>query len=108
MESNSEINRIKVVRFAKNINFDSMKRLISLFTFLLMGLISIAQTPQNVSPGKGKGESIWDSTTTIVLIVVFILLMIISRTWSKRVHSKRDEISNENKKKEEEKTENES
>lgn len=85
-----------------------MKRLISLFTFLIVGLFSIAQTPQNIDPGDGKGKSIWDNTTSIILIVVFILLMIISRTWSKRVHSKRDEISNENKKKKEEKTENES
>lgn len=82
-----------------------MKKLIMLLTFLYTGLLSIAQTPQNISPGKGKGESIWENTSTIVLIVVFILLMIISRTWSKRVHSKRDEIASSDKEKDEEKDE---
>lgn len=91
------------MKLIKYTNFGNMKRLISLFTFLTIGLFSIAQTPQNIDPGDGKGESIWDNTTTIILIVVFILLMIISRTWSKRVHSKRDEISNEQKEKDEEK-----
>ena len=76
---------------------------VSLFAILLSTIDFIAQTPQNVNPGKGKGKSVWDDTTTIILIVAFILLLIVSRSWSKRIGNKRDEISRRNKEKEEEK-----
>lgn len=74
-----------------------MKKYIISLSVLLISFINFAQTPQNVNPGKGKGESMWDSPTTIILIVVFILLMIVSRSWSKKVQAKRDELSKRNK-----------
>ena len=71
-----------------------MKLRIQLLIFSLVSfLYSFAQTPQNIDRGKGRGESMWDSTTTIILIAAFIILMIVSRTWAKKVRNKRDERS---------------
>ena len=61
--------------------------------FIIYQLAALAQTPQNVDRGKGRGESIWDSPWTIAFLIGFFVLMIISRTWSKRIHQKRDNES---------------
>jgi len=56
-----------------------------------------AQTPQNVNLGDDENKSLWDSTSAIIFVAVIILLLIIGRTWSKKVHQKRDEMSRKDK-----------
>lgn len=56
------------------------------------------QIPQNVNPESGdEGKSLWDSTSAIIFAIVIILLLIVGRTWSKKVHQKRDEMSRKDK-----------
>lgn len=75
-----------------------MKKLMILFLSIVFASTSIiAQTPQNITQGDGKGESLWNSTSAIIFAVVLILLLIIGRTWSKKVHEKRDEMSRKDK-----------
>jgi Flp pilus assembly protein TadB len=61
--------------------------------FLVLSGASYGQSPQNISVDSGESESLWNSTTGIVLFVVFVVLLVIGRTWSKRIHQKRDELS---------------
>jgi hypothetical protein len=75
-------------------------KVILVLVILFNKLAFIAQTPQNIDRGKGRGESIWDSPWTIAFLVGFVVLMIVSRTWSKRIHQKRDNESEKNKKEE--------
>ncbi len=76
----------------------SMKyRIMILIAFISLRVSDLlAQRPQNVDIGKGRGESAWDSTTTILLIIAFFLLMFISRRWSKKIQDKRDQLSKKN------------
>lgn len=75
-----------------------MKKLIVMFlSAVLLSLNTVAQTPQNITLGDGKDESLWNSTSAIIFAVVLILLLIIGRTWSKKVHQKRDEMSRKDK-----------
>lgn len=75
-----------------------MKKLMLLFISIVFASVRvIAQTPQNITQGDGKGESLWNSTSAIIFAVVLILLLIIGRTWSKKVHQKRDEMSRKDK-----------
>lgn len=56
------------------------------------------QIPQNVNPESGgEDKSLWDSTSAIIFAAVIVLLLIIGRTWSKKVHQKRDEMSRKDK-----------
>ena len=74
------------------------KRGIYLLTFCLITLNSWSQTPQNVTQSDGDNqESLWDSTYAMVFVGILILLLIVGRTWSKKIHDKRDELSNKDK-----------
>lgn len=65
---------------------------------MILVMNAFGQIPQNVNPEAGKeGESLWDSTSAIIFAAVIILLLIIGRTWSKKVHQKRDEMSQKDK-----------
>lgn len=79
-----------------------MKNLLLILFVAFNSLTLLAQTPQNINPDSGKGNSMWDSTTTIIFIAAFILLLIISRTWSKSINKKRDELSKRDKEEKEE------
>jgi hypothetical protein len=65
---------------------------------LLFSVPVYAQRPQNIDIGKGRNESIWDSPWTIALLVGFVILMIVSRSWSKKIHARRDSESEKDKK----------
>lgn len=72
-----------------------MKR-VALYTilFLLSAINTIAQTPQNVTQlDNEEKDSLWNSTNAIIFVAVLILLLIIGRTWSKKIHEKRDEMT---------------
>ncbi len=71
-------------------------RLYTLF-ILFISLPIFAQRPQNVDIGKGRDQSIWDSPWTIALLVGFVILMIVSRSWSKKIHARRDSESEKDK-----------
>jgi F0F1-type ATP synthase membrane subunit a len=69
------------------------------FTILFIFIYSsnlFGQIPQNIDRGEGRGESIWDSPWTIFSLVIFVILLVISRTWSKKIHKKRDHESQKN------------
>lgn len=76
-----------------------MKKLTVILISIFFSTINlIGQIPQNVNPESGKkGESLWDSTSAIIFAAVIILLLIVGRTWSKKVHQKRDEMSQKDK-----------
>jgi membrane protein implicated in regulation of membrane protease activity len=74
------------------------KLIITLMSTVILVMSAFAQIPQNVNPEAGKeSESLWDSTSAIIFAAVIILLLIIGRTWSKKVHQKRDEMSKKDK-----------
>ncbi|MDX1652107.1 MAG: hypothetical protein R3277_06420 [Brumimicrobium sp.] len=72
-----------------------MKHLILQFVFsIFLAGYTFAQIPQNIETEAGEeGQSLWNSTTAMILAGVIILLLIIGRTWSKKVHDKRDKVS---------------
>ena len=76
-----------------------MKKLTVILISIFFSAINlIGQIPQNVNPESGKeGQSLWDSTSAIIFAAVIILLLIVGRTWSKKVHQKRDEMSQKDK-----------
>lgn len=76
-----------------------MKKLIvALLSTVFFVMNLFGQIPQNVNPeAGGEGKSLWDSTSAIIFVVAIILLLIIGRTWSKKVHEKRDEMSRKDK-----------
>lgn len=76
-----------------------MKKLIvTLLSTLVLVMNVFGQIPQNVNTESGeKGQSLWNSTSAIIFVVVIVLLLIIGRTWSKKVHQKRDEMSRKDK-----------
>ncbi len=76
-----------------------MKSKLSLLVFFLVTtLYSLAQTPQNVTQlDDSEKDSLWNSTSAIIFVAILILLLIVGRTWSKKVHEKRDELSNKDK-----------
>lgn len=72
-----------------------MKNKLAYFVLVLMTAVNgIAQTPQNVTQLDNEGkDSLWNSTNAIIFVAVLILLLIVGRTWSKKVHDKRDEMT---------------
>ncbi len=71
------------------------KKILSVVLASFMFLHSWSQTPQNVTQsGDDKNESLWNSTSAIIFVAVLILLLIVGRGWSKKIHEKRDELSN--------------
>ncbi|MGM0478936.1 MAG: hypothetical protein ACQERC_06905 [Bacteroidota bacterium] len=70
------------------------KRGTLLLLFILSGVLTMAQTPQNITQQSDKNESLWNSTSAIIFVAIFIVLMIVGRLWSKKVQKKRDEIAN--------------
>lgn len=67
---------------------------ILLLVTIWSGLLSIAQTPQHVTQGDNEQTNFWESNTAMITGAVVILLLIIARSWSKRIHKKRDEAAN--------------
>tara|TARA_R100000951_G_scaffold66613_2_gene56306 strand:- start:217 stop:453 length:237 start_codon:yes stop_codon:yes gene_type:complete len=75
-----------------------MKNLvITLVSVFFVVVSAFAQTPQNIDLGEDKNESLWNSTSAIIFVAVIILLLIVGRTWSKKVHEKRDEMARKDK-----------
>jgi len=75
-----------------------MKKLgITLINIFFIVLNTFAQTPQNVDLGDDENKSLWNSTSAIIFVVVIVILLIVGRTWSKKVHQKRDEMSRKDK-----------
>lgn len=73
------------------------KLIITLVSVFFIVLNAFVQTPQNVNLGEDDNKSLWDSTSAIIFAAVIILLLIVGRTWSKKVHQKRDEMSEKDK-----------
>lgn len=73
------------------------KLIITLLSVFFIVFDAFVQTPQNVNLGDDENKSLWDSTSAIIFAAVIILLLIIGRTWSKKVHEKRDEMSRKDK-----------
>lgn len=73
------------------------KLIITLVSVFFVVLNAFVQTPQNVNLGEDDNKSLWDSTSAIIFAAVIILLLIVGRTWSKKVHQKRDEMSKKDK-----------
>lgn len=77
-----------------------MKKLvITLVSVFFIVMNAFVQTPQNVDLGDDENKSLWDSTSAIIFAAIIILLLIVGRTWSKKVHEKRDEMSRKDKEK---------
>lgn len=75
-----------------------MKKLTITLLSIFFSIVNlIGQTPQNVNLGEDENKSLWDSTSAIIFAIVIILLLIVGRTWSKKVHQKRDEMSRKDK-----------
>lgn len=75
-----------------------MKKLVlTLLSIFFIVVNAFVQTPQNVNLGDDDNKSLWDSTSAIIFAAVIILLLIVGRTWSKKVHEKRDEMSRKDK-----------
>ncbi len=74
------------------------KLIITLLSTIILVMNAFGQIPQNVTTQSAEeGKSLWDSTSAIIFAAVIILLLIIGRTWSKKVHEKRDEMSRKDK-----------
>jgi hypothetical protein len=73
------------------------KLAIIVFSVFFSVLNLLGQTPQNVNLGDDENKSLWDSTSAIIFAAVIILLLIVGRTWSRKVHQKRDEMSRKDK-----------
>jgi uncharacterized membrane protein YdbT with pleckstrin-like domain len=63
------------------------------FLVSISSTVVYGQSPQNISADSGEAESLWSSKVGIAIFVVFFVLLIIGRTWSKKIHRKRDELS---------------
>lgn len=61
---------------------------------LWMGVNVLAQTPQHVKQTDKEQTNFWESKPAMIIGGVLILALIIARTWSKRVHKRRDDIIN--------------
>jgi predicted transcriptional regulator len=72
-------------------------KLKTLLVFLWIGLTIVAQTPQGVIQNDKEQVNFWESNTAMIIGGVVILTLIIARTWSKRIHKRRDEIINDEK-----------
>lgn len=83
-----------VIFIEKNYFQCMKKRGTLLLLFILSGVLTMAQTPQNITQQSDKNESLWNSTSAIIFVAIFIVLMIVGRLWSKKVQKKRDEIAN--------------
>lgn len=66
---------------------------------LWMSLNILAQTPQHVKQTDKEQTNFWESKTAMIIGIVLILALIIARTWSKKVHKRRDDIINDNEEK---------
>ncbi len=65
-----------------------------ILTFFWCSLFIVyGQSPQNVSVETGPSQSLWSSKTGIAIFFAFVILLIVGRSWSKRIHKKRDEVS---------------
>lgn len=73
------------------------KLIITLTSIFFLVLNTFAQTPQNVNLGDDDNKSLWNSTSAIIFAVIIVFLLIVGRTWSKKVHQKRDEMSKKDK-----------
>jgi Flp pilus assembly protein TadB len=68
-------------------------RKLMLFLVSISSIIVYGQSPQNIIVDSGESESLWSSKEGIVIFVVFVILLVVGRTWSKKIHRKRDELS---------------
>ena len=76
-----------------------MTKIYLLFASLWMTLAVIAQSPQHVKQTDKEQVNFWESNTAMIIGGVLILALIIARTWSKRIHKKRDEVISEDEEK---------
>lgn len=76
-----------------------MKKLILAFTGIVMSLIAFAQSPQHVKQTDSEQVNFWESNTAMIIGGVLIFVLIIARSWSKRIHKRRDEVINKEKEK---------
>lgn len=71
-----------------------------LILFCFVNVTVWSQTPQNVTQLDDENkESLWTSTSAIIFVAALILLLIVGRTWSKKIHEKRDELTDKDKEK---------
>lgn len=71
-----------------------MKSINILLFFLITTLGVMAQTPQNVTQhDNGNSQSLWTSSKALIFVAVLIVLLVVSRKWSKKIHEKRDELT---------------
>ncbi len=71
-----------------------MRKVYLLFAAIWMSLATAAQTPQHVTQVDKEQTNFWESDTAMIIGAVLILGLIIARSWSKRIHKKRDEVIN--------------
>ncbi|PKR81612.1 hypothetical protein CW751_03555 [Brumimicrobium salinarum] len=69
-------------------------KVLILFMFVISQGWLMAQTPQHVTQTDKEQINFWESNTAMIIGIVVIVLLIIARTWSKRIHKKRDEVVN--------------
>lgn len=75
-----------------------IKKLYLAIAAIWMSLSVLAQSPQHVKQTDSEQVNFWESNTAMIIGGVLILALIIARTWSKRIHKKRDEVINEEEK----------
>ncbi|PWH86251.1 hypothetical protein [Brumimicrobium oceani] len=76
-----------------------MTKIYLLLATIWMTLATFAQTPQHVTQTDSEQVNFWESDTAMIIGGVLILALIIARTWSKRIHKRRDEVISEDEEK---------
>ena len=64
-----------------------------------LSFATIAQTPQCVTQNDSEQINFWESNTAMTIGAAIIITLIVARTWSKRIHKKRDEVINKDEEK---------
>ena len=72
-----------------------MTKIYLVIVAICMGITILAQSPQHVTQTDSEQVNFWESKNAMIIGAVLILSLIVARTWSKRIHKKRDEVINE-------------
>ncbi|RYM31364.1 hypothetical protein ERX46_16925 [Brumimicrobium glaciale] len=69
-----------------------MTKIYLVMAAIWMSFVTLAQSPQHVKQTDSEQVNFWESNTAMIIGGTLILVLIIARTWSKKIHKKRDEV----------------